>query len=70
MKRGLKVFFGSFILDFLIKNSVIISNSQTSVSIFLLHLTMEAYMLISSYLFQMVLFPLSSLFNIHFLISL
>lgn len=54
----------------MIKNSVVINNSQTSVSIFLLHVTMEAYMLISNYPFQMVLFPLSSIFNIHFLISL
>lgn len=56
-------------LDFLIKNCVVININQTSGRVFLLRMTMEV-MLISNDHFQMVLFPLSSLFNIHFLTSL
>lgn len=56
-------------LDFPIKNCVVININQTSGRVFLLRMTMEV-MLISNDHFQMVLFPLSPLFNIHFLTSL
>lgn len=52
--------FVSFILDFLIKESVEMKNSSFK------NVAVDAHMLISNYNLQMALFPLSSLFNINF----
>lgn len=58
-ERNLEVFV-SFILDFLIKESVEIKKLQ------FLNMALEAHMLISNYNLQMALFPLSCLSNINF----